>query len=174
MKKTFEIYLIRKIPYLTNGLLILLTTSLLLFLITTEFISSNQFTAEFISFFLIQTSSIKFLYGWVFSTALLVYLHTIARQKRKAVVVFHSDSFEILLSNSKQKILFDDIRRVYCNDSENKNGEPNNKFTMTIETWKNKKILLRIRNTVDIKPFTDKLLTFHQLKIEHFSFTTLD
>jgi hypothetical protein len=174
MKKTFEIYLIKKIPYLTNGLLILLCTSLLLFSFTTEFVSTNRFTAEMVSFFLITTSSIKFLYGWVFSTALLLYLYTIARQRRKGVVVFHSDSFEILLSNSKQTILFDNIRRVYCNDSENKNGEPNNEFTLTIETWKNKKILLRIRNTTDINSFTDKLFTCDQLKIEHFSLTTLD
>lgn len=94
--------------------------------------------------------------------------------KRKGVVVFLPDSFEILLSNSKQTILFGDVRRVYCNESENRNGEPNNKFTMTIETWKNKKILLRIRNTADINSFTDKLLTCEQLKIEHFSLTTLD
>ena len=174
MKKTFEIYLVKKIPYLTNGLLILLSTSLLLFSITTEFVSANRFTAEMVSFFLITTSSIKFLYGWIFSTALLLYLYTIARQKRKGVVVFQPDYFEILLSNSKQTILFDEVRRVYCNDSENKNGEPNNNFTMTIETWKNKKILLRIRNTLDTKLFIDKLLTCDQLKIEHYSLTTLD
>ena len=174
MKKTFEIYLIKKIPYLTNGLLILLCISLLLFSFTTEFASTNKFTAEMVSFFLITTSSIKFLYGWIFSTALLLYLYTIARQRRKGVVVFHSDSFEILLSNSKQTILFDNVRRVYCNDSENKKGELNNKFTLTIETWKNKKILLRIRNTADINSFTDKLFTCTQLKIEYFSLTILD
>lgn len=173
MKKTFEIYLIKKIPYLTAGLFILLCTSLLLFSIT-EIFSSKRFTTEILSFFLIQTGSIKFICGWIFSTALIYCLYAIARQKRKGVVVFLPDSFEILLSNSKQTILFDDVRRVYCNDSENKNGEPNTRFTLTIETWKNKKILLRIRNTADIKPFADKLLTCDQLKIEHFTLTTLD
>lgn len=174
MKKTFEIYLIKKIPYLTNGLLILLCTSLLLFSITTEFVSTKQFTADILAFFIIQTGSIKFLYGWIFSTALLLYLYTVSKYKRKGIVVFLPDSFEILLSNSKQTILFDDIRRVYCNDSEDKNGEPNKNFTMTIETWKNKKILLRIRNLFDIKQFTDKLLSCDQLKIEHFRLTTFD
>ncbi len=174
MKKTFDIYLIKKIPYLTNGLLVLLCTSLLLFFITTKIFSANHFTAEILSFFIIQTGTIKFLYGWIFSTALVLYLHTIARQKRKGVVVFLPDSFEILLSNDKQTILFNDIRQVYCNDSEDRNGKPNKKFTMTIETWKNRKILLQIRNVADIQQFTDKLLSCDQLKIGHFSLTMLD
>ena len=174
MKKTFEIYLIKKIPYLTTGLFILLGISGLLFSLTTEIFSSKKFTGEILSFFLIQTGSIKFLYGWIFSTALILYLYTIAKYKRKGLVVFLPDSFEIILSNSNQTILFDDVRLVYCNESEDRNGEPNNKFTMTIETWKNKKILLRIRNVEEIKQFIDRLLSCEQLKIEHFSITSLD
>lgn len=45
---------------------------------------------------------------------------------------------------------------------------------MTIETWKNKKILIRLQNPMNINQFIDKLLSYDQIKIEYFSVTTLD
>lgn len=178
-KKTFEIYLIRKIPYVTKGLFVLFIIFAVAFLIFIEFFSSKKYTPEILTFFIIETFSatsfIKVLFGSVFSMVLLMYLYIWARYKTKGVILFNSNSFEILVKKETISIPFDNIRKIYCNDSEKRNGDPNPRFTLTIETWKNKKILVRIRNVSDIATFTDKILSYsNQLKIDYYMLTQID
>jgi hypothetical protein len=177
-KKTYEIYLIKKIPLLTNGLFILFFIGAFFLLMVFEFLSSTKYTSEILTFFImtstVSTAIIKLLYGTIFSTLILLYLYLLARQKVKGVIIFNKDSFDILLKNEEKIYTLSNIRRVYCNDSEDRNGEPNQKFTMTIETWKNKKILVRIRNTTDIRKFIDKILSYDELKVDYITLTPLE
>ena len=120
------------------------------------------------TFYLIHTSTVKLLYGSALSTVVLLILYLIARLKKKALLIFNPESFELLLKKEQMLIPISSIRTVYCNDSEDNDGQPSEKFTMIINTWKNKKILVRLRNTADIKLFTDKLLSYDdKLKIEY-------
>ncbi len=166
-KKTFEIYFLKKIPYLTNALLILFFVSAAVFIFFYASISSKNATPEMKTFYLTQTSTLKLLYGSAFSTGLFFILYMWANLKKKGLIVFNPDSFDLLLKKEQINLPISSIRTVWCNDSEDKDGEPNKKFTMTIDTWKNKKILMRLRNTGDIRQFTDKLLSYDQLKIEY-------
>ncbi len=120
------------------------------------------------TFYLMHTSTVKLLYGSALSTCVFVILYLLAKLKKKGLLIFNPDSLELLFKNEQMLLPISSIRTVYCNDSEDKDGLPSEKFTMTINTWKNKKILVRLRNTADIKVFTDKLLSYDdQLKIEY-------
>jgi hypothetical protein len=126
------------------------------------------------SFYLINTSIIKFPFYFLGLFVLTYFLYLLARFKRKGLIILNIDSFELILKKERHSFLLPDIRRVYCNDSEDKNGNPNKKFTVTIETWKNKKILFRLQNSKNIQQFIEKLLSYDKIKIEYFSITTLD
>ncbi len=173
-KKTFEIFLIKKIPYLTSGLLLLFCISFFCLTVLFGVFSDENATPEMKSFYLINTSTIKFPFYFVLSFLITYFLYLLARFKRKGLIVFNNDSFELILKKERHSFLLPNIRRVYCNDSEDRNGNPNKKFTMTIETWKNKKLVIRLQNPKNIKQFIDKLLSYNQIKIEYFSVTTLD
>ena len=178
-KKTFEIYLIRKIPYLTKGLFVLFTISAVVFVLIIELLSSKKFTPEILTFFIVTSGAgitfIKIIYASIFSTVLLMYLYIWTRYRTKGVILFNPDSFDILLKKETTAIPFSNIRRIYCNDSEKRNGEPNNRFTMTIETWKNVNIIVRIRNVSEIPKFIDKILSYSdQLKIDYITLTPVD
>lgn len=118
-------------------------------------------------FYLTSTSTVKLLYASAVSTGLSFILYLCAKLKRKGLIVFNPDSFELLFKKERFNFPLESIKTVWCNDSEDKDGEPNKKFTMTIYTWKNKKILVRLQNTADIRQFSDKLLSYDQLKIEY-------
>jgi hypothetical protein len=167
-KKTFEIYYLKKIPYLTNGLLTLFIISGIIFFFFYAGISSKNATPEMKTFYLTHTSTVKLLYGSALSTVVFSILYLLAKLKKKALLIFNPDSFEILLKKEQMLLPISTMRSVYCNDSEDNDGLPSEKFTMTINMFKNKKILIRLRNTTDIKLFTDKLLSYDgQLKIEY-------
>jgi hypothetical protein len=166
-KKTFEIYFLKKIPYLTNGLLILFLLSAVILIFIYAGINNRKATPEIMTFYLIHTSIVKVLFVSAFSTGTFFILYLWAKLKKKGLIVFNADSFELLFKKEQMNFPISSIRTVWCNDSEDKNGEPNKKFTMTIDTWKDKKILVRLRNTEDISQFTSKLLSYDQLKIEY-------
>lgn len=166
-KKTYEIYFLKKIPYLTNILLTLFVFSAIIFFFFYAGVSSKRATPEMKTFYLIHTSTFKLLYGSALSTGLFFVLYLFAKTKKKGLLIFNPDSFELILKKEQLIVLFSDVRRVYCNDSEDSQGIPSNKFTMTIETRKNNKILVRPRNTNDIKQFYDKLLSYEKLEIEY-------
>lgn len=174
-KKTFEIILIRKIPYITTGLSIIFFFSFSFFLLYSKLFLAFPTSLEtklFYLFHLTPPFEYSFLILSIIVLSFLFYL--LAKFKRRGLIIFNPNSFELILKKERQLIPFSSVRRVYCNDSENKKNEPNKKFTMTIETWKNKKLLVRLQNTADINRFIDKLLSFDQLKIEHFSITPVD
>ena len=173
-KKTFEISLIKKIPYLTSGLLLLFCISFFCLTVLFGIFSDEYATPETNFYYLICMPINSIILYFIVSLIITSFLYLLARFKRKGLIVFNNDSFELILKKERHSFLLPDIRRVYCNDSEDRNGSPNKKFTMTIETWKNKKILIRLQNPKKIKQFIDKLLSYDQIKIEYFSVTTLD
>lgn len=177
-KRTFEIYIIKKIPIVTNFLFALAIVAVIFSLFFYEFLSSRKFIPEFLTFILITSSKatliIKVIYTTIISAIILVYFYLLARYKIKGVIIFHDDAFEILSKNESTKILIDNIRKVYCNDSEDKNGKPNKRFTMTIDPWKFKKRIVRIRNTADIPFFIDKILSYEKMKVGHYTITEFD
>ena len=166
-KKSYEVYVIKKIPYLTNGLLTLFVVSALIFLFFYGGISSEKASPEIKVFYLEHTSTVKLLYGAAFFSITFFILFISAKQNKKAIFVFHSDAFEIIYKKSKIVIPLSTIRQIYCNDSEDYQGRPNEKFTITIESFKNQKTLIRLRNSSDLNQFSDKLLTYDELKIEY-------
>ena len=166
-KRSFEVYFLKKIPYLTNGLLTLFFISAVIFVILSAGISTIVASPEMKIFYLIQTSTVMLFYGSAFSTGLFLILYLFARLKKKALFIFNSDSFEVIFKKEKLELPFSYVRRIYCNDSENSRGKPSKYFTMTIENRNNKKILIRLRSTSDIEYFSDKLLSYDQLKIEY-------
>jgi hypothetical protein len=172
-KKTFDILLIKKIPYLTNGLGILCLISALTFIAIYSSITSDNVSPETNTFYLIETSTIKLLYGSGILTGVTLFLCLWTRQKFSGLIIFNRDSFEIISKKEKQFLPFSVIRNVYCNDTEDRQGNPNKKFTMTLETLKNKKILIRIKNTSDIKNFVDMLVTCGKLEINYSSIAGL-
>jgi hypothetical protein len=177
-KKTFEIYHIRKIPLLTNLLYFLFGVGVILSYFFLNFFGSKKHTPEILSFFLLTSSYgtliIKIVFWTFTSTIVLMYLNLISKIKVKGVVIFNSNSFDIITKDLNETIALDNIKRVYCNDSEDRHGLPNKKFTMTIEKWKGKNRLLRIRDTNQIPVFIEKLLSYNNLKIEYFTLTGTD
>jgi hypothetical protein len=168
-KKTFEIYYFKKIPYLTNIIISLLLISVIVFVFFYTGISSKRSTPEMKTFYLINTSTVKLLYWSAFSTVFFFILLLLAKLKRKGLIIFYPESIELILKNEKMFLPISEIKRVYCNDSEDKEGKPNKYFSLTINTWKNKNIKVRLRNTADMNSFTDKLLSYKDnLKIDYF------
>src|SRR6187455_893085 len=105
-KKTFEVYFLKKIPYLTNGLLTLFFISAVIFVILSAGISSLVATPEMKTFYLIQTSVVVLIYGSAFSTGLFLILYLFARLKKKALFVFNSDSFELIFKKEQMALPF--------------------------------------------------------------------
>lgn len=173
-KKTYDILLIKKIPYLTNSLGLIFCIALFTFIFLYSGILSGNSTPEIKAFYLIETSSVKLLYGSAITAAITLLLYIWATQKKKGLIIFKPGAFELILKNERRVLLFTDIRCVYCNDAEDRHGNANKKFTLTVDTWKNKKILIRIKNIADIQAFTDKLLACQSLKITYLPALTLD
>ncbi len=136
--------------------------------------SDENVSPEMKSFYLINTSTMKFPFYFVELFVITYLLYLLARFKRQGLIIFNNDSFELISKKERHSFLLPDIRRVYCNDSEDRNGNSNKKFTITIETWKNEKTVLRLQNPKNIKQFIDKLLSYDQIKIEYFSISMLD
>ncbi len=173
-KKSFDIFLIRKIPYLTNGLGILFLISAFTFIFLYFGISSDSASPEIKAFYLIETSTYKLLYGSGISACVTLFLYLWTRQMRSGLIIFNADFFELILKKEKQVIFFTTIRHIYCNDTENLRGDPNEKFTMTLEMGENKKVLIRIKNTNDIKSFVDKLVSCDKLEVSYSSIVAMD
>ena len=92
-KRSFEVYFLKKIPYLTNGLLTLFFISAVIFVILSAGISTIVASPEMKIFYLIQTSTVMLFYGSAFSTGLFLILYLFARLKKKALFVFNLDLF---------------------------------------------------------------------------------
>lgn len=173
-KKTFEIYLIKKVPYLTNALMFLFFISAVVFASLYPIAAGDYASPEMKTFYLENITIIELLFGSAVSTGLFLLLYFLVREKRKGLLIFNSDSLELMLKKEKLLFPFSEICKINCNDSENRHGMPNKRFTMTIETWKNKKIPVRLQHTSDLEKFINKLLSCDQLKIDYTSVALSD
>jgi len=167
MKKSFEIYLINKIPYLSKLLLSLFIVSAAVFIFLYSFATEGSATPEIKTFYFTQTNTVKLLYASAFCSAISFVLFLVANTKKKGIFVFNENCFELLLRKQSLQFPFSQVQHVYCNDSENEAGEPNPKFTMTLETTQNQKYFVQLRDMAHITAFYNKLLSYTQVEIEY-------
>ena len=174
--KSFKVSIRRKVPYLTNLVLVIAGLCFLVIL-AFDFLFSPFKTAGLevqaaVFFWLVPEFWKKVL---IFSTigfwaTTIIYL--LFRYYKSASLLFCDK--EIIISGKAYKMIIPikAIRRIHCNDARKINGEPKEKLSITIEQ-KRKRIAtaIKLKNYKEADEFMEELMKYQGIDLKFYDFS---
>ncbi|CAN5516716.1 hypothetical protein BH10BAC1_BH10BAC1_14220 [soil metagenome] len=138
-KRSFEVILIDKIPYLHSFFCALLIVSTLILFYVAASLLSVRHQLEFKT-----ADQMVLIFFYCFSFLLLVLpFYFFLRKKTKAVLVLNDDAIEVVSKKINYSITLNSIRHISIRDPQDSNGIEIRKLTLIITLHKN--IVKRIR-----------------------------
>lgn len=167
-KSTFEIFVFKKIQVLTNTFLTLFFISVLAFCLIYAAANDKRDIHETINLHFINVSTMKLLFISLTSAALFFVLAFKVKKKETGSIIFYRHSIEIFTKDNHLSIPVKNLNIIRYNDTEDKKGIPNKKFSTSFVTVDEKKIIVSLRDIADLKIFLDKLLSLDNPRIDYF------
>jgi hypothetical protein len=153
MEKKFEIYLRRRVPFLSQGLWdIIILLSLILFLLyiamlPTEYSSQEMSTVYYLFIipdWLKKASSIALI-----GSIVLGPLYFALRLKKAGFLVITPEALHITVRNANLELPVKDIKRIYFNDLHRLSGVPRYKLQIAVEMKSGMTTLFQLKNYLD-------------------------
>ena len=171
---SFEVVIIRKVPYVTASLfnlLMVFTFGLLIvdiFFLPTEHASDEMKFTYFILVIpkLIQDALYVSLAG--FLVILPIYLKL--RLRKPALLTFAVDSLALNGKGINETIPISDISKVYCMDAKSLDGTPKEKLTLHIIRKTSKTVTVRLTYYLEAEDFMAQLEDYKNLRLKAYDF----
>ncbi|MBA3705927.1 MAG: hypothetical protein H0W84_08530 [Bacteroidetes bacterium] len=170
---TFEVYVFKRIPYLTT---ILAAISILIFVFVylglAPLMSSKNHSDEIgiLYFMTFYPDKLKVaLFMGIPTLILFWFLYVRVRIKRDAVLTFDTDKIELRGKGWSRSFPVNKVRYIDCYDPYNGEGYPKEKFTLALRTWSGKGTLINLKNYSQATRLIDILNVYEEIKLEVFT-----
>jgi hypothetical protein len=171
---TFEVVVIRKVPYLTAALFyLLLVFSIGLFIVSIYFLPTEHASDEMtFAYFLFATPKLLQDASFVSLAGLLIVLpiYLKLRLKKNATLTFTSDAIVITGGRINETIPISDISEVYCIDAKLLDGTPKEKLTLHIIRRKSKNVTVRLTHYLQAEDFMARVEDYKNLRLKAYDF----
>jgi hypothetical protein len=172
---SFEVVIIRKVPYLTAGLfhlLMVFTFGLLIvdiFFLPTVHASDEM---EFAYFILVVTPRLlqDALYVSLAGFLVILPIYLKLRLRKTALLTFAADSLAVNGHGINETIPISDISKVYCMDAKSLEGTPKDKLTLHIIRKKSKTVTVRLTHYLQAEDFMAQLQDYKNLRLKAYDF----
>ena len=174
--KSFRVSIRRKVPYLTN-LLLLIAGLCFLVIIAFDFLFSPLKSAgaemqAAVFYWIVPEVWKKVLIISVFGFCVTAVIYGILRYYKAAILLFCDDEIIVRGRAIKLTIPVRAIRKIYCNDARNINGEPKEKFSITIEQKRKRKATaIRLKHYNQVDEFMEQLGKYENIDIKFYDFS---
>jgi hypothetical protein len=171
---TFEVVIIRKVPYLTAALFyLLLVFSIGLFIVSINFLPTEHASDEMtFAYFLFATPKLLQDASFVSVAGLLIVLpiYLNLRLRKNAMLTFTSDAFANTGNRINETIPISDISEIYCTDAKLLDGTPKEKLTLHIIRRKNKNGTVRLTHYLQVEDFMARVEDYKNLRLKAYDF----
>jgi hypothetical protein len=171
---TFEIVVIRKVPYLTTVLFYLLMVfSVGLFIVSIYFLPTEHASDEMTyAYFLFATPKLLQDASFVSFAGLLIVspIYINLRVRKTAMLTFTSDAFAITGNRINETIPISDISAIDCIDPKRLDGTPKEKLTLHIIRRKSKNVTVRLTNYLQVEEFMARVEDYKNLNLKAYDF----
>ena len=174
--KSFKVDIRRKIPYLTNLFLVIAGLCFLVILVFdflfSPFKNTGQEVQVAIFYWLVPEFWKKVLIFSAIGFCATTITYGLLRYY-KAVILFFGDNEIIIRGKAfNTTIPISAIRKIYCNDARNVNGESKRKLSVTIEQKRKRKALaIRLKNYDEADEFMEQFFKYDNIDIKFYDFS---
>lgn len=174
--KSFRVGIRRKVPYLTNLFLLISGFSFLVIIVFdflfSPFKSAGQEVQSAVFFWLVPELWKKILIFSVIAFGVTSSAYGMLRYYKAAILIFYTNEIIIRGRAIKLTIPIKTIRKVYCNDAKNINGEHKEKLSITIEQKRKRKATtIRLKDYNQVDEFMDQFIKYENIDLDFYNFS---
>ena len=174
--KSFRVGIRRKVPYLTNLFLIIGGVCFLVIivfdLLSSPFKSAGTEIQSAIFYWIVPEFWKKVLVFSLIGFCVTAVIYGLLRYYKTAILLFCDNEIIIRGKAIKLTIPIRTIRKIYCNDARNINGEPKEKLSITIECKrKHKATAIRLKDYNEADAFMEQLIKYENIDVKFYDFS---
>ena len=170
---TFEVFVFRRIPYLTHFLFIIVVALFIFeFFGLGPLMPSKNHPAEIgvLYFMTLYPDKLKVaLFMGLPTLFLFWFLYVRGRLKREAVLTFDTDKIELRGKGWSKSFPVNKIKYFDCYDPYTRDGLPQEKFSIELRTWSGKGTIINLKNYSQATRLVDILTVYEDVKLEVFT-----